>query len=296
MGDYEDFAMDLMYYKTERGNFGDDLNTWLWDFLLPNWRSWDSSVILFGVGTLLNEERLGQFRDRSLLIVGSGVGYGQRPIEFPLPASWDIRCVRGPRSAEALGLPAEKGLIDPAVMVTDMEMFHDVPQSDVPIFIPHHNSIQRHDWQAACGKAGIRYVSPERDAREVIKEIAAAPLVLTESMHGAILADAFRVPWLPVRINQRFNAAKWQDWAESLGLTVTVQPLLPSIETLSHRLALPRLRGVQSRLRVLSERPVLVSGLRRLLNMPSMLSEDSILQQRKKDFSAVIDRIKRDYG
>jgi succinoglycan biosynthesis protein ExoV len=38
-------------------------------------------------------------------------------------------------------------------------------------------------------------------------------------MHGAILADAFRVPWIAVSSSRSINSFKWNDWARSLGVT-----------------------------------------------------------------------------
>jgi len=37
-------------------------------------------------------------------------------------------------------------------------------------------------------------------------------------MHGAIVADALRVPWLPVCCNDDILAFKWQDWLSTLKL------------------------------------------------------------------------------
>lgn len=45
--------MKLAYFKDPEGNFGDDLNPWLWDQLLPGTIDDDPASFLIGVGTIL---------------------------------------------------------------------------------------------------------------------------------------------------------------------------------------------------------------------------------------------------
>ena len=59
-------GVKLYYYKATAGNFGDDLNSWLWDRLLPNAfdgicyhrhssheRNNNENTLFVGIGTLL---------------------------------------------------------------------------------------------------------------------------------------------------------------------------------------------------------------------------------------------------
>lgn len=50
--------------------------------------------------------------------------------------------------------------------------------------------------------------------------------MIAESMHGAIVADSFGVPFGPVTISSRFNDFNWRDWAESPGMDLTFRSLL----------------------------------------------------------------------
>ncbi len=106
----------LFYYKGLGGvgNFGDELNPYLWDRLLPDLDQRGSPDWLFvGIGTLLNDRLPKASRT---IVFGSGVGYGTG---VPTPdSSWQIYFVRGPRSAAALGLPPDVGLTDPAILVS----------------------------------------------------------------------------------------------------------------------------------------------------------------------------------
>ncbi len=46
-------------------------------------------------------------------------------------------------------------------------------------------------------------------------------------MHGAIVADALRVPWLSVSSGPQINRFKWRDWCDSLALDYTPAAMLP---------------------------------------------------------------------
>jgi hypothetical protein len=49
--------MKLHYCKTPSGNFGDDLNTWLWPTLLgENFFDTNEDALFLGVGTILNQK------------------------------------------------------------------------------------------------------------------------------------------------------------------------------------------------------------------------------------------------
>ncbi|MCG7504187.1 polysaccharide pyruvyl transferase family protein [Mesorhizobium retamae] len=205
--------MQPFYWESAHGNFGDDLNLWLWDFLLPGFRNVHPEVLLVGVGTVLNQALLPS--DVKKLVIGSGFGYGSLP-DFSNAAEWDIRAVRGPLTAEKLGLPRELGIIDPAVMVAEMPEFRNLPKTGGAIFVPHWESTVGGIWPLVCQAAGLGYVDPCGEAKSVIRAIAQAEMVVAESMHAAILADAFRVPWVAVTTSRSINSFKWSDWATSL--------------------------------------------------------------------------------
>ena len=46
-------------------------------------------------------------------------------------------------------------------------------------------------------------------------------------MHGAIVADALRTPWIPVVTSPRILSFKWQDWCASIGVPYQPWILLP---------------------------------------------------------------------
>jgi succinoglycan biosynthesis protein ExoV len=47
-------------------------------------------------------------------------------------------------------------------------------------------------------------------------------------MHGAILSDTLRVPWVPVVTSSKILDLKWHDWTRSLGLKYEPHMLTPT--------------------------------------------------------------------
>jgi succinoglycan biosynthesis protein ExoV len=201
--------MKLYYYKHPSGNFGDDLNPWIWESLAPELFDDDESQILVGIGTLINDKAP---TAPLKLVFGSGVGYNGAP---KLDERWRFLCVRGPRSAQFLGLAPSLAISDPAVLLTQVAGPAPEKTGGV-VFMPHHGSLHNADWRPVCAQAGVEFLDPSDDARETVGKIRGARLVIAEAMHAAIVADAFRVPWIPVSCYDHLLEFKWRDWTDSL--------------------------------------------------------------------------------
>lgn len=218
-------------------NFGSALNRWLWPQLSPtlfppkhspskysdpqNSLTADSiansDTTFVGMGTLINSQLSKQTATaKKLIIFGTGLGYEQPLIN--LPASWDIRCVRGPLSAKQLGLPAHKAITDSGLLVS--QVFTASAQREGCSFIPHigHTITADSSWQRICKEAGIRYIDPRWPVEKILRAIASSDRILSESLYGAIVADALRIPWIPIVTSPRIYSFKWQDWCASMHL------------------------------------------------------------------------------
>ncbi len=303
--------MDLQYFPVEGGNFGDDLNQWLWDDLLPGWREWKRDSLLVGVGTVLKKGFLPA--DRHKLVIGSGVGYGSKPDIADAPEMWDIRAVRGPLSAKALNLPASAGIIDPAVFVNRIDRFADLAPSGETLFVPHHSN-RMLNWQRVCEDRGIGFQTPAADATEVIRRIGSARLVLAESMHAAIIADAFGVRWHCVTFVGGFNSFKWNDWCASLGVELEIHAPFAALRRLQDRLSPatstsavagvggstaphragrgPDSKGLKGRVMA----GVAGAALSRLARKNGALSSRQKLQEQQDEFARVLEGITRDFS
>ena len=216
--------MKIDYWRSAHGNFGDDLNEWLWREMLPG--VWDASdgIRFIGIGTVLDR---GLETDQFTVIFGSGAGYAAPPRTLKDARKCKVYGVRGPLSARAVNLAPDLALTDPAILIAALPRFQNLARRGV-IFVPHWKSVGIGTWPAICREVGTEYVDPRQDSELVIRRIGSATLVLAESMHAAIVADALRVPWISVTTTPEFLAFKWADWAASLGMTISTCVLPPS--------------------------------------------------------------------
>lgn len=208
--------MKLLYCKMDNGNFGDDLNEWFWDRVAPGLIDGRGTDTMLGMGTLLQDYYAKQLPSEGAVYV-LGAGAGSKGALPRITDRWHIYGVRGPLTASYFGLPSDQVCGDPAILVRKFRELHATARKGVG-FMPHVWSLDDWDWKATCDRLGLIYVDPCADSKEIIRIISSLDKLLTEAMHGAIVADALRVPWVALSISDRFEASKWCDWAGSLGI------------------------------------------------------------------------------
>ncbi|MGD9844823.1 MAG: polysaccharide pyruvyl transferase family protein [Variibacter sp.] len=229
--------MRVIYYRDPAGNFGDDLNEMLWRDLLPASCFAADDAVLLGVGSILREEFLSAevTRGKRVFILGSGAGTGPLPRAWPNP-EWSVLAVRGPLTARLLGRPDAAVTDSAALLAVTHKRAADAARKDV-LFVPHHNSVEYSLWPQACRRAGLVFVDPRRPVPDILALFDRARLVVTEAMHGAIVADTLRIPWVPVVCSPAIPPFKWVDWTRSLDLDYRPLALPPSSgwEAIKHR-------------------------------------------------------------
>lgn len=286
--------MKLYYYRGVHPNFGDDLNPWLWPKVLPGFLDDDARVLFVGIGTILRQTLPDVPRK---VIVGAGAGYGDAPV---VDDRWDVYCVRGPLTARRLGLDVSLSVTDPAVLLSTMaDEVGGVENQTGVAFMPHHKTASAATitarrrlwgpsaWAVACAASGVTYIDPMAPVEETLRAIASTEILITEAMHGAIVADALRVPWIPVRLYDHILEFKWQDWCRSMELAYhpvtigTVRAMQPGVRAKLGRLGAP--------FRV-------AATLRRVARETQpCLSSDATLQQRVAQLQGVLHELRCDY-
>ncbi|WP_257255471.1 MULTISPECIES: polysaccharide pyruvyl transferase family protein [unclassified Endozoicomonas] len=208
--------MKLTFYQGEVPNFGDELNRILWDELIePGFFDDDEAQLFLGVGSIIWNDF---DPDAKKLVVGSGYG-GYTDLPDVHDGNWQFCFVRGPRTAAFLGLDKQLAITDSAILTH----FVGRPSTDKKFkasFMPHFQSIDRGNWEQACMLAGIHFIDPRDDVKVILDAIEQSELIISEAMHGAILADTLRTPWLAVEPLASLHRHKWYDWSESLEMTL----------------------------------------------------------------------------
>lgn len=214
--------MKLYYFRGEQPNFGDDLNNWMWPKLLPNVWNGNEDTIFLGIGSIIYDFFP---KDAKKIVFGAGYG-GYTPLPL-IDENWKFYFVRGKLTADKLNIDQNLAVGDAAILLRScIEM--RPPKRHRISFMPHCESALDGAWPNVCRLAGINYIDPAGTVDHIIDEILCSDLVVTEAMHGAIVADALRVPWIAIKPLQPRHHMKWQDWASALDLTFTAHSMGPS--------------------------------------------------------------------
>jgi succinoglycan biosynthesis protein ExoV len=140
----------------------------------------------------------------------------------------EFHCVRGPLSARLLELDPEKALTDGAILTPLVPGFpRSRMQGTGVAVIPHYQTLAFPGWDKVSQQTGFTLVDPRDSPLSVVQQIVSTKLVLTESLHGAIMADTYGVPWLAFATSRNFSMSKWVDWTASVGLDLEVTLVPP---------------------------------------------------------------------
>jgi len=216
--------MKLVFFRGKVPNFGDELNLHVWPALLPEgFLDDDEDELFVGIGSIIGDHLPARSRK---FVMGSGyAGYMGLPDVHD--GSWHISFVRGPNTARTLGIDPDLSICDSAILLRAMEL--PAPDERAGIaFMPHYESLERGNWAEACRMAGIALIDATEPVEKVLSQIRGARLLITEAMHGAIVADAMRTPWIGARPIYGGHHKKWLDWAGALGIDVRLNALKPS--------------------------------------------------------------------
>jgi hypothetical protein len=224
-------SVSVRIWRADRrtGNFGDALNTPLLAGLglhaVPSGTaaSVNPARCLFAIGSVLSSDHVGD-------VVGPidvwGSGWRGEPISDTDRERLVIHAVRGPRTAAALDAPGV-AMGDPALLLPGLMPAPPTRRERGAVFLPHLLDHGRHRAASVgCDRRLSAEVTQHGRHRpwgpppleRTVTEIATAGFVLTGALHGAVVAQAYGVPWAPWSRGYVDCPEKWLDWAEYLGI------------------------------------------------------------------------------
>lgn len=235
-------------------NFGDRLNQVLAENLFSPLlgkhfepKNSSSLVHLYAIGSFLSTGFLSRLNTGDKAIVlGMGAGYGDLPVQqsfglgrrfpvwiknqlnLPLPADTLARgeyhriyWVRGPLTARLLGLDPALAISDAAYLIrfTDEgKRVADLRRGGIS-FMPHYTAaVSSPGLKEICESVGIRYIDPRCGVDAILSAIGSSEVLMTEALHGAVVSDALRVPWIPLHSSDDVFEFKWLDFCASIHL------------------------------------------------------------------------------
>lgn len=292
--------MKIFAFTGKESNFGDDLNHWMWPQILPGFFDEDDSVRFIGIGSTLYDSHPAASRK---VVFGAGyAGYSGLPT---LDDSWDVRFVRGHNTAKILGLSENVAVGDAAILLRTLNIPAREKRYDIS-YMPHFESAMVGSWEAVCHKAGVHLIDPRWPVERILNDVLSSRLLVSEAMHGVIVADALRVPWLAIEPLDPNHRAKWQDWASVLDLDIRFGKLGPSnaIEwVMTHfwrkRRIIYAMRKRRAKLAALGgaiPSPFAVRALRTMKGRQGQLSPDAAIERATERMRVEVERLKESYS
>lgn len=283
--------MKVFYHHAPGGNVGDDMNAGLWHRLVPDLDELTTAQWLVGAGTIL-DERINSLDGRKVVM-----GSGFRPAAGAMRLNADVRfaAVRGKLTAQQLGLGRDIPLGDPGFLVGRLRRA-PAPASQRIGLIPHIYSERWSNISAVAADGGFDVISPSLPLDEFLQRLGSCTRVYTESLHGAIFADALRIAWARVRICSHYYEGegvaefKWQDAFSALDMPV---PLATRASLLPFRRSSSLLRRALNPVFAIAERR-LITALKQRRDDSGVfrLSDAARLEERVETLLSCVDQLR----
>lgn len=220
------------YWWTGRANFGDALAPLLlarFARLNPEWSDL-ATADLVTVGSVLEGAR-------NKVVLGTGKLY---EATVPDPTNRYL-AVRGPRTREGVPSPGTTGIGDPGLLAGELVV---VGRRTTQLGIVPHWSDAALPVDERFTKYNPRIIDPGGAPLDVVRQIGECHKIVSSSLHGLIVADAFGIPRrlerAPRLLDHEGGLFKFDDYNRSVGVEtkvgVTQRASLQAVETLQHTL------------------------------------------------------------
>lgn len=197
-----------VFWFNEVPNFGDLLSPFIIENVLSTkvvWAEPSRTGKILGLGSIID------FASENDVIWGSGV---KKPFDFNIQ-NVDVLAVRGPRTAKVLGINSPITYGDPGILVP---LFIPAKTRNSKItIIPHYVDYAEIVNDYGNDPAFQIIDVCDLDFRKNCELISQSDLVISSSLHGIIISEAYGVPahWLKVSDKIIGGSYKFNDYYES---------------------------------------------------------------------------------
>ena len=202
-------------------NLGDDLNWYLFPKMFPNIEFCRSSMKkdekkrYFLIGSFVNNDY------SNCVIWGGGIQKNNLPENIN---NCEVLCVRGPITRKKLldrGVNCPEKYGDPALLLPHIYSPQYVEKKyDIGI-IPHHSNIENEKVKKFIennkGKYKIKIIkfNGYNSIEDTINNMLSCKYILSESLYGIIISDAYNIPNIKINITNRYGI-KYEDYYKSI--------------------------------------------------------------------------------
>ncbi|MGJ3236253.1 polysaccharide pyruvyl transferase family protein [Marivirga sp.] len=205
----------VVYWSHSKGgtkNFGDVLNKYLIEKIsgkeVLNFKDFiflrKSKERHSAIGSVLN-----QFEVDNLVIWGSGFIQKPKSLKFTVK---EIRAVRGPLTKKIfednnIDCPSVFG--DPAILLPNF--FHPkVSKKHEYGIIPHYTDLDSDNLNSFVKNNNVKVIDVTSPIESLVTQLLECNHILSSSLHGIILADAYKIPNLWITINNRLVGGEFK--------------------------------------------------------------------------------------
>jgi pyruvyltransferase len=209
-----------LFWQRKDGNFGDELSPYIVQklsgkkvkfFNTPS----PTKVGYMAVGSILHHLGIGM---KWCEVWGSGLMSQNNKLTHPKK----IHAVRGPLTRKFLmeqGIECPDIYGDPALLLP--RLFNPKVKKKYRVGIVPHFVDQKDAWvELQSLKGEVLLINVYEPVEKVITDILSCQAILSSSLHGLIVADAYRIPSLWIRLSDKVKGGgfKFRDYLLSIGV------------------------------------------------------------------------------
>lgn len=222
-----------LFWQRKDGNFGDELSPYIVQKLSgKNVKFFNSpsptNVGYMAVGSVLHHLGIGM---KWCEVWGSGLMSQSNKLTHPKK----IHAVRGPLTRKFLmeqGIECPGVYGDPALLLP--RLFSPEVEKKYKVGIVPHFVDQKNNWvRLQSVREDVLVINVYESVEKVITDMLSCRSILSSSLHGLIVADAYEIPSLWIKLSDKVKGEgfKFRDYLLSVG----VEPYKPYIPTIPYQ-------------------------------------------------------------